>query len=223
MINIKPTDHMIQTLKLIQGARHTSAIIAGGAIRDNYHDVMISDVDVFIQHPSFVQTGEARADCMPQRPFQHAEWNDYWAEVLQLRSDNERLIVSDRVTWHYSTYEEPPTKRNPYVEDDDFSKTPDVLAVWNIMRGFNPYQIIFTTMDPVQYVNDKFDFGLCKAYCDGYKVHLSQDFMTDTRNKTITFVGNGLTNQQTQYALSHHLPRIQEKYPGYQLIVPLKQ
>jgi len=209
-LNIKPTDHMIQTLKLIQNAGHTTAIIAGGAIRDTYHDTLVSDIDIYIQHPSCIMSDEVKADCTPIQPFQHHEWYDYWSKITKLRSPQARSFNNDQVRWSYSQYEAP----------NDTNRNNEILAVWDIFKGFNMYQIIFTSVNPIDYVNRRFDFGLCKAYCDGSRVHFTSDFMSDSMNKTITLVGEDLSDQQVQYALSDHLPKIHEKYPGYRLIVP---
>lgn len=211
---IKPTDHMIQTLRMIQSAGHTSAIIAGGAIRDTVMDVMVNDVDIFIQSPSHIPSDQPRPDCLPAHPFKHEEWLTYWARVLKLDTKT-RSVVGDRISWHYSAYT-PPADHST----ETFKHSPSILSVWNVFRGFNMYQLIFTTSNPVEYVEEKFDFGICKAYCDGTRVRLTRDFVTDSRNRTITLVGKELTARQVEYAVSSHFPRIQEKYPGYKLIIP---
>lgn len=207
---IKRTDHMIQTLQLIHNAGHDSAIIAGGAIRDAYHGVIESDIDIFIMHPSVFPQGSAKPDCMPAQQFSHNDWKDYWSRVLRLRTT--QFGPSDSASAAFSVY----------AADTDLEHMPsqEILAVWNVFRGLNMYQIIFLNMDPVAYVNDKFDFGLCKAYCDGHKVHFTRDFMHDSHNRKISMVGKDLTTAQVKYALDHHWPRIQEKYPGYSLHVP---
>lgn len=203
---------MVHTLHQIQAAGHTTAIIAGGAIRDTYHDQMVTDVDIFIQHPSTLPAGSLRASGMPPQQFKHADWEDYWADVMRLRtSPSSRSYVRDSVRWHHSSYD------GDSVEDN---LMPELLSVWNVFKGLNMYQVIFTTVNPVEYVNDRFDFGLCKAYCDGKRTHLTDDFLRDSRNKTITMVGKEMSSNRVAYAISEHLPRIKEKYPGFQSVIP---
>lgn len=204
---------MIQTLQLIQNAGHHTAIVAGGAIRDMYHDVLISDIDIFIQHPGHMKSSVPVKKYLPKRPFDHPEWTAYWADVLRLRDINDPFDGDD-IEWYYSSYEPP----SAFDDEDDF--TAEIISVWNVYRGLNAYQIVFTTIDPISYVNDHFDFGLCKAYCDGKRLHFTEDFMRDSRNKTITLVGKNMPEQRVKYAMLSHYPRIREKYPGHRLVVP---
>ena len=199
--NLKPHAHMRRILHLLHDAGYESAMIAGGAIRDMYHEVPMSDVDIFVQY----QVTEAD----PRRPFGATEWESHWANLFVEDTD-----MAD-VSWSYSRYEKPAdTLSEEQHKDDD-----GIVAVWNVNTDEGHYQVIFTNMDPIEYVNRKFDFGICKAYFDGKKLHYSRDFMRDSRNRTITLVGEGLTHHQIRYACEQHLPRIQKKYPGYKFQV----
>jgi hypothetical protein len=201
---------MILTLNLLHASGHPSAVIAGGAIRDMYHERMVSDVDIYIHHPAYI--GKPATSEIPlHHPMNSSMWLDYWSDVLKLRPSATRSqILRDNVKMHFSQYDDP---GKPDEEQD-------IVAVWNVFKGFNLYQIIFTAIEPIEYINNQFDFGICKAYCDGSKVHYTGDFMRDSRNKTITFVGKGMSVARIKRCMTEHLPRIQEKYPGYNVVIP---
>lgn len=198
--NLIPHDYMRSALHLMHKSGHDSAIIAGGAIRDMFHGVEISDVDIFVQYKTLPDT--------PKRSFNHDEWNEYWRDVFQLGSK-----FFSTVQWVYS----------PYTHPDDEDHVPEghhVSAVWDVISEGISYQIIMLNIDPVTYVEQQFDFGICRAYFDGSRVRYSREFVRDSRNRTITLVCDTLTDAQVRYAITNHLSKILAKYPGYRLEIP---
>jgi hypothetical protein len=200
-LDISQSEDMIRVLSLLHQAGHTTAIIAGGAIRDRFHGVEVSDIDVYIQYtPNTLSP-------FPRQKYSGPEWLTYWTSVLKLQTTGYRALA-DAVDYYYSTY-----------ADEEDSNANRVVAVWNVWKNYIKYQIILTSLSPIDYVERHFDFGICKAYCDGTKVRLTRDFITDSQKKSITLVGKNLSRTQCIYAVEDHLPRIQAKYPNHQFKV----
>lgn len=196
---IKPPGYIREALSKLQHEGYHTAIVAGGAIRDMYHDVEVSDVDIFIEYKMTSNN--------PKRAFTAPEWNQYWRDVFF--SGGTFYGIAQR----YSAY-----NSDNLLEDEIEDSDQHILAIWDILTSEAVYQVIFLNVDPKQYVDQKFDFGLCKAWFDGKKLHYSRDFNRDSRNRTVTLVGD-LNVDQIKYACEVHYPRIQEKYPGYKLSV----
>jgi hypothetical protein len=188
---------MRSALYMMHQSGHDTAIIAGGAIRDMFHDVTISDVDIFVQYKN---------KNVPRAPFGHPSWIEHWTKVFQLQDKLFSTVQSV-----YSPYSDPEGPNGGGRQ---------VMAVWDIFSEGIEYQVIMLNVDPIKYVDQQFDFGICRAYFDGSRVRYSREFVRDSRNKTITLVCDNLSPAQVQYATTHHLAKIQAKYPGYRLEIP---
>ena len=183
---------MIQTLTRIQNAGWKS-IIAGGAIRDLYHNIPRSDVDIYVK---WDKTRAIRG----KQYFGEQSWADYWYKTLGCKDHNRRLFDRDTVEFEGGFYGLNSTK---------------ICGVWDILKSNERFQLILLDHDPIDYVENCFDFGICKAWCDGYKIRFTRDFMHDSRYRLITLVNHNLSQREYAYAINHHLPKLQEKYPGY--------
>ena len=67
--------------------------------------------------------------------------------------------------------------KNGYAESmggDDTSIGANLTAIWESWTDYNVYQIIFTKINPIQHVEEYFDIGICKAYCDGKKIRYTK-------------------------------------------------
>lgn len=103
-----------------------------------------------------------------------------------------------------------------------------VSKVFENTRGYDyPVQVVFTTTDPEEYVTRYFDFGICKAWYDGTRIHCHKDFVRDVNNKTITMCMDDKSLHRAYsnvpYALKHmqaHAQRIQQKYSSHRLVMP---
>lgn len=169
-----------------------NAIIAGSAIRDTYHDVKITTVDVFIQaNTKLVKDIDI--------DFKALDWMEYWYRIFDCNMDKNDDVV---YLGSYETY----SKLDPHI-----------YAVWHIFTSGKKYQVILLNKDPQEYVKENFDFGICRAYCDGTKMHFTSDFLNDSLNKTITLYPENLTQAQIDYALGDHIKSISRKYPGWTL------
>ena len=86
----------------------------------------------------------------------------------------------------------------------------------NELHDGKPVQIMLVRRDPVEYVRNVFDFGLCKAFlCNTWGLVLEPEFIQDVRAKTITFY----PSDENWYSESR-AKRLTEKYPDYRLVVP---
>lgn len=169
------------------------AIIAGGAIRDTFHDKEITDVDIFVQINEVVRK-------RLNASYKSKAWLEYWFKAFGCNLDK-----NDDVTYLGGSYTFKVLDTN-------------IQAVWQILTAGKKYQIILLNKDPITYVKENFDFGICRAYCDGRKLHFTNEFMHDTLNHTITLYRENLTDEQINYALGDHVARIQKKFPGWTLM-----
>lgn len=188
--NIHKHDEIIRVLHQIQSTGFHSAVVAGGAVRDIYFNLLARDIDVFIWDPNY------STETVLDQPWENIVHPDKGpkliAELMRLRSGDQ-------------------VKRDFYGGSDRIS------AVWNVSKNFFPYQLIFLKRPPLELIDNHFDFGICKCYCDGQKFRFTPHFMQDARNKTITLVGRDMTQKEYEYTMNNHLPRIQEKFPGFTL------
>ena len=189
-------DKYVDPLKLIQNAGFTSAIIAGGAFRDLYHNIEPKDIDIFVWDPEF-------SDEQPEWQHTTAFTNDdddtsirCWRTILELDPEDSITLIYGE----YSSF----CARN--------------TAVWDIWKSGINIQIIFTKTKPVDHMHRYFDIGLCKCYHDGHKVHYTDDFMTDANNKLLTIVAPYMTREEYATTMHVHVPALRKKYPHHVLV-----
>ena len=162
------------------------AIIAGGAVRDTFHGKPISDIDIFTTLSSTVK-----------KPgyFKDQKWLEYWVNFFGKTGLHSVRFLGNEYTFG--------------------SLDKHLLAVWEIKFEKTKYQIILLDKDPIKYMTDNFDFGLCRAYCSGTKMHFTDAFIKDSMNQTITLYPEHLTDEQIEYATGRHLKKLIAKYPGF--------
>lgn len=188
----------IRTLTRIQNAGYKSAVLAGGAIRDMYNNIPVNDYDLFLWDPySSTEINSSKLDID----------EEYISKLCGVPKPRPYEFASTGVT-----------KYKPSAAGD-YTINAHIATVWNVMMPEMDYQIIFVRHKPELYVQKYFDFGICKAYCDGNRIHLSEDFMTDISNQTITVCGEDMSKKMFTYSVTHHLPRIKRKYAGFKVIV----
>jgi hypothetical protein len=166
------------------------AIIAGGALRDAYHKKQIKDYDIFIS------AEDAEEDIYDE---------SLWIDLLDLKTEG---ILCDEITNVSDNEEGSCTGRN-FID-----------VVWEINKNYIDYNIIAIDMDPEVYVNEHFDIGLCKAYTDGKKIRLTEDFLYDSRHHLLSIVAKNMPQPEFVRMMDNHVQRIKLKYPGWKLEVP---
>lgn len=193
---IGPHSDMVRTLRLIQRRGYTSAIIAGGAIRDMYFNTPVKDIDIFLwDHNTKACPEKTTATvCLYDEKF-----------ISRL------LNLDETKTWYRRDF----VMRSGMGEDEDYPVTQYVTQVWSVVKNDLPYQLIFLNKDPLEYVDRHFDLALSKAYCDGYKIRYTKDFSLDAQRRTLTICSHGLTQAHFDYICEEYVPRIKEKYPNF--------
>ena len=68
-------------------------------------------------------------------------------------------------------------------------------------------------MTTAEYIVEGFDYGICKVFFDGEKVHKLPEFIEDEKNKTITLLSD---SKAEQTRVIEHYKRIKAKYPDYE-------
>jgi len=186
----------IRILRNINQNYISGSIIAGGYYRDIYHKRPFNDIDIFV-HTNNSHTKYIRSD---------AYTTDFWAEVFDLNLDS---------FWSGDTIEE-------MEPDDTYDQLNDMDMVFELVKSEVKYNIVLVDLPPVEYVNDVFDFGICKAYCDGHKVTFTKDFISDAENKTLTFTNKSVSEDSFCYSMNNHLKKLMTKFPNHQVYIPEK-
>lgn len=167
-----------------------SAIIAGGLIRDLYHDKPIKDVDIYV-------------------PLDAPDYNDevstcsrfFWNDIFKLKSSNDYIENMDG-------------------EGDEDYDSEDIGMVWEISAQNRLYNIIVVNEKPIDYVEKHFDIGLCKVYCDGKKIRLTSEFLHDSRFKKLTIVSKNIKQEEFARMMNYHVKKLKDKYPDHTLVIP---
>lgn len=172
------------------------AVIAGGAIRDTYFDILPRDYDIYIQDPGF-KSGRRE----PKR-----YTCKHLAKICDLH------LYDNRPHGYYPTDDAITTAfRNDY----QYGGCNFVTQIYDVVKNLVPYQLIFVEYPPIEYLNKYFDFGICKAYCDGHRLRYTKDFMYDAKNKKLTLVGEVTSQFQYDWLMEHHLPKLKSKFPSH--------
>jgi hypothetical protein len=187
----------------------SNAIIAGGAIRDLYFNILARDIDVFILDPD--ASNYQYKDGKRTYKYQNGKKSHF----VDYKTNIEKLF---EITLFKKAYSDDCV--HSFNDSNSFSSSgnlnlPHITKIWQVIKNRIPFDVIFLDCDPVTYVNKYFDIGLCKAYCDGHKLTYTADFFKDVQNKTFTIVGEGITPKELKHIINHHIPKLRNKYPGY--------
>ena len=196
-------------LDKLQSIGYTSAIIAGGAVRDAYFKIRIRDIDIFYYHPK-----HSSEKVMPLKSPEHC------AQVFDLDTThssrhNALHPSSDYVRLIYSA-DMFPSRKSSY---DAGTEVQAVIEMWKNMQL---YQFIGVTVPPTQYVKEFFDTDICRCWCDGTRMRYSGPFLKDAKNKTITVNGN-ISRGNYKRVMKEHVPRLQRKFRNFTVVDLLKK
>lgn len=191
-------DDFVKPLTWLQQAGFHSAIIAGGAFRDLYHEIYPRDIDIFAWDPNFSKETTPFEELKNNRKENPGHvWrtgpdcDKIWANLFQLED-------YDEVEQRFGEYDEQEGK---------------ITAVWDIFKTQTNFQVIFTKLPPIEHMEQHFNIGLCKCYCDGQKIRYTNDFVNDATNKTLTIVGKNMSHGEYRHTIDQHIPRLRQKYP----------
>jgi len=187
----------ISTLRKIQKIASNS-IIAGGYFRDKFSDVPYNDIDIYIQ-PTYQKAALNNDVCD----------KEYWKGFFNLKVDDYGSM--DNIAELGETDEE-----------YDIINNNNIITVFEMTRNELRYNLIIINIDPIKYVEELFDFGICKNYCDGKKVTFTKEFMSDIEHKRLTFTDRAVSDANLNHAINVHLPKLQHKYPNFTVVFPPK-
>ena len=201
MIPISINDPAISVLRTIQKT-YPTAIIAGGAPRDLFLEQSIKDFDVFVPAGSAAQSLTFWRDLFN---LEYMEQDD-WTDIQVLAFVGHRNIIMK-------------AKQTSVPRASGYTHKRHLNQVFDLIIHDVIFQIIVVHIDPKQYVEDWFDFGLCKTWCDGKRFHFSGPFMEDVRNRTLTVVQKEMSPKEMEFCLTVRKPRLLSKFPGYRFQV----
>ncbi len=193
MTSLTRSSEIIRNLNVIR-SKGWDAIIAGSVIADSYHGKHIApnqSIDIFIKSKK-KSNQMSRNDTTS---YTTKDWIHYWYKMFNMKDFDTIKCLGDHKRFR---------QFNSHIE-----------AVWELETYGKSYKIIIVDKDPRKYVDENFDFGIAMAYCDGTKMHFTNEFMQDTLNKTITLYEKNLTPTQIMYAKSEHAKKLAQKYPGW--------
>ncbi len=197
MTPISINDPAVHVLKVIQ-RNHPTAIIAGGAPRDLFLELPIKDFDIFVPHDRKSASSSYWGDLFGLEQTQYNGWADIQAMAF---------FGHDNVIMRSS--EDPEA-------DSGYKHKQKIQFIWDLIINRVIYQIIvIDSTPPKQYVEDYFDFGICKAWCDGKQFHFSAPFMHDVQHMRLTLNQKTMTMAEMRYCMDHRKPRLLTKLPGY--------
>ncbi len=173
--------NLLKIQKLVPGS-----IIAGGFLRDLYHNKPINDIDLYV--PNYV------IDEVNTIPF--------WEDVFNLDEDTFDSINSGTSS------------------EAHYAALPNISHTLEVDTGSYLYNIIILDTPPINYVNESFDFGICKIYCDGIKIRLGADFIKDSAQKVLRVANKKLTDDQFNIMMYGHYTRLKRKFPDFTLDLP---
>lgn len=196
---LSATHDAVRVVQRLRKNGYHSAILAGGAVRDSFLGREVSDYDIYVWDP--------RAEGNPEPTAKNVKsiTDSHIAGIFDLKTQASFMGL-DRC--------------NRLAQNDHkycFAK--HLSEVWSVHKGGDEYQICFVTRNPVEYINTNFDIGICKAYCDGKRIHYTTDFLNDVRNQTLTLCSREFTQEHFDYVLDDHLDRMKRKFPNHKVVV----
>lgn len=181
---------MVRQLNRIKDHSWKAAIV-GGAIRDTIHKVPIDNIDVLLE---FKPEMKDRF-----KPFDSDTWLHYWSEIFNFKKGDEQRYLGG------------PGKFAVVCSH--------ILSIWQIKKNNERWQLIMINKDIDRYVEENFDFGITRVYCDGEKIRMTDKYLKDIMDKTITLYREHLTENQIKFAIEHNIDNIQRKYPDFRPVI----
>lgn len=223
----------------------SSAIIAGGAVRDTLNGTWVKDIDIFVDAKyahefsqdinSWDKVGrgasklfDSYGHSIPWAPKSHKPVVSMSIPYGATQGSTSVYMNNMNGTITFSSANVVATAKN---SSEDYLNNKRVVEVYereDTLGGIRfPYNLIFTECSPVEYVTKYFDFGICKTWYDGTYVHMHGDYTNDVNNKTITMVlpdehiiacyGSVAAGIS---AMESHAHRLQVKYPTHKVVMP---
>lgn len=209
--------------------------LAGGALRDLILDNenKIKDIDLVLSFE----------DICKRRILKDKTKKLYIEEVIEIYNENINRLskLFEKNGYEVKGFQSFPrelVKELNVVESDElYNKLENFLGVLKIKGNSLSYEIdILFVLDIENYVNNFFDFNICKVQSEiirngkmqesnenliqngmeNFKVK-NRYFLEDAKNKTITYNLSNKTEEDLLNSFQKHLPRIYDKYKEYKI------
>lgn len=209
--------------------------LAGGALRDLILDNenKIKDIDLILSFE----------DICKRRILKDKTKKLYIEEVIEIYNENinrlSKLFEKNgyEVKGFQSFPKELVKELNDVESDEIYNKLENFLGVLKIKGNNLSYEIdILFVLDIENYVNNFFDFNICKVQSEIIRNGEMQEsnenliqnglekfkvknryFLEDAKNKTITYNLSNKTEEDLLNSFQKHLPRIYDKYKEYKI------
>lgn len=209
--------------------------LAGGALRDLILDNenKIKDIDLILSFE----------DICKRRILKDKTKKLYIEEVIEIYNENinrlSKLFEKNgyEVKGFQSFPKELVKELNAVESDEIYNKLENFLGVLKIKGNNLSYEIdILFVLDIENYVNNFFDFNICKVQSEIIRNGEMQEsnenliqnglekfkvknryFLEDAKNKTITYNLSNKTEEDLLNSFQKHLPRIYDKYKEYKI------
>jgi len=165
-------------------------IIAGGAVRDFVMGKPYRDIDIWIPEVKKGQKAFTLEAVIPQ----------------QLEFGDDDNISST------------PLDLADQPRDNPYEDVKGILSVHDMYYKGTQYQLIFVPDNPKELVENHFDFGFCRIFHDGHKIHTTKAFETDRDNKTLTYDISTMDRANIEKIEKVRGPKLLKKYPDFTLI-----
>jgi hypothetical protein len=182
---------MAQALYL-SGSPNMPCAIAGGCVRDILCKKPIKDIDILITVSDWELDLKAAKEAEEEIEFAVERLN--------------KLFCCKGVSKSDFHVEDPKHEGNPY-------KGATIAEVWSWKNGFNDMEcdVLFVSMEPLGYIREAFDFGICQTLVGHYGLRTTPAFWKDYHNQTLTF---GLEDSRRESS-KEHLKRLLDKFSGW--------
>lgn len=182
-----------EVLKKIQEV-FPSAVIAGGAIRDLYHNREPKDVDVFI--PVTLEEFELK--------FGTGEMYD--------------MLNGLNPLWHCLAASIYGQSTIPEEHNKGFR---EIYSIYQVTVDDMPYELIFIRKEEHNIMQD-FDINICQCTYDGKRVTLSNNFLEGVLTKTIKVCNVNRKDRQAKrlQRMTDKFPEYKIEHPEYSEEIP---
>ena len=209
--------------------------LAGGALRDLILDNedKIKDIDLVLSFE----------DICKRRIVKDKKTKLYIEDLISIYNENINKLgeAFERSGYEVKRYQNFPKEvvqeLNPTENDEIYNKLENFLGVLKIKGNNLSYEIdILFVLDIENYVNNFFDFNICKVQSEIIRNGFMQEnaenlvqnglekfkvknrhFLEDAKNKTITYNLSNKTEEDLLNSFQKHLPRIYDKYKEYKI------
>ena len=215
--------------------------LAGGALRDLILDNedKIKDIDLVLSFE----------DICKRRIVKDKKTKLYIEDLINIYNENINKLgeAFERSGYEVKRYQNFPKEvvqeLNPTENDEIYNKLENFLGVLKIKGNNLSYEIdILFVLDIESYVNNFFDFNICKVQSEIIRNGFMQEnaenlvqnglekfkvknrhFLEDAKNKTITYNLSNKTEEDLLNSFQKHLPRIYDKYKEYKIEIDFEK